>query len=341
MSASVPPPARPTRRRLLQVVGAVAAAALPLPAPAPVTTPRYAWRGAVLGAEASIVLYHPEARAAAAIVGACLAEVERLEAVFSLYRADSELSRLNRDGALAGPSQDFVRLLDESLWWGEATGGAFDVSVQPLWRLHAEHFARFPNDRAGPEPDAIAAAKSLVDYRRIIRFPGRVRLGRPGMALTFNGIAQGYIADRVAELLESKGIRHVLLDLGEMRALGSRADGAPWRVALRHHDRDPVELMDCALATSAPAGLAFDAAGRHHHLFDPATGSSAHGLRAVSVLAPRATTADALSTALAVAGPLRVASILGAANASGRGRAALLPPSQGARGDFEAETSRT
>jgi thiamine biosynthesis lipoprotein len=295
-----------SRRRAIAVIAAIAGAAA-LPVGGRASAAPYRWTGRVLGTEASITLHHPDSREAAKLVGRCVDEIDRLESVFSLYRTVSELSRLNRDGSLQSPSLDFVRLLAESLQFARISDGAFDVSVQPVWRVYAEHFAR---NRQGAAPDgtALATARALVDYRQIELSLERIALRRPGMALTFNGIAQGYIADRVADLLAEAGLVHVLLDLGEMRALGPRGDGLPWRVGLKD-PRAPellagtVELNRRALATSGGYGLRFDATGRHHHLFDPATARSAHHVLAVSVLAARATAADALSTALAVAAP--------------------------------------
>lgn len=191
---------------------------------------RYTWRGAALGAEAHIILHHRERAAAEAAVRAAVAEIDRLEADFSLFRSDSAVSRLNREGRLEAPSLDMLRLLDESRTWSERSGGAFDITVQPLWRLYAEHFAGRA-DAEPPSPAAVARALALVDYRKVAIAADRVTLA-PGMAVTFNGIAQGYITDRVADLLRDQGWSHVLIALGEMRALGPRGDGRPWAVAV-------------------------------------------------------------------------------------------------------------
>ncbi|NIR60638.1 MAG: FAD:protein FMN transferase, partial [Gammaproteobacteria bacterium] len=260
------------------------------------------WSGAALGAPARIILHHPERAQARAAVAACLAEIERLETEFSLYRPDSALRRLNRDGRLEAPSHDMRRLLGESLRFGALSEGAFDVSVQPLWRLYAEHFGAHPEAREGPAPAQVSRALARVDYRRIELTPERVRLG-PGMALTLNGIAQGYITDRVADLLRARGWSNVLIDLGEIRALDTRPDGRPWSVRLADPAGPPeprlaLALANRALATSAGWGTPFERSGRHHHLLDPGTGRSRNAYRSVTVLAPRATTADALSTAL-------------------------------------------
>jgi thiamine biosynthesis lipoprotein len=260
------------------------------------------WQGAAMGADAEINLYHPDADAARAIVAACLSEVERLERVFSLFREDSELCRLNRSGGLGAPSGDMRRLLALSREISVRSGGAFDPTVQPLWSLYAGHFAKFPDDEAGPDPDAVAQARSRVDYRKIHIRPDGIAL-EPGTEITLNGIAQGYITDRVADVMRAMGVENVLLDLGETRALGTRPEGAPWRIGLPDPASPPLiarrlDLANRAVATSGGYGTRFDRAGRFHHLFDPAQGRSAQYYAAVSVAADRAVLADALSTAL-------------------------------------------
>lgn len=302
-----PAPAGLSRRRAIRLLAAVAG--LPLAAAlagASTAVGRrglvHRWRGIALGAPAEIALADPEEARARSLIAAAVSEIGRLEAIFSLYRPDSELARLNRAGRIEAPSHDLLRLLSLARLWGERTGGAFDVTVQPLWRLYAGHFARHPDDEAGPPPGRIERARALVDFRAIEVAPGTAALARRGAEVTLNGIAQGYITDRVAELLRAGGAGNVLVDLGEFRALGRHPAGRPWTIGLADA-AGRVGLENAALATSSGRGTRFDRLGRHHHLFDPATGLSAGGWDSVSVIAPDAATADALSTALAVLPP--------------------------------------
>ena len=304
--------ARPTRRRFLAI--AAAAAGLPIGAlrAGAETAPLHRWSGIALGAAAEIALYDPDATRARRLIARCVAEIDRLEDVFSLYRPESAIGRLNRDGRLAAPPLELVALLAEARTYSERTEGAFDATVQPLWHLYAAHFTRPGADPRGPGEAEHAKAQALVDYRAVEVDPAEVRFARPGMALTLNGIAQGYITDRVATLLQDAGMGDVLLDIGEVRALGRHPDGRPWHVGLRRAAEPEtvvrtVTLSDRAIATSAGIASPFDASGRHHHLFDPATGRPAPGAGQVSVIAPRATMADALSTALAVSPPAQAA----------------------------------
>lgn len=298
-----------SRRRALRIIaGSVGMAAFPWSAygkPDIEFPPPHRWEGMALGVEGSILLYHPDAAYARTLLDRCVGEIERLESLFSLHRPNSALCRLNRTGRLAAPPEDFVRLLTIAKEWHRRTAGAFDVSVQPLWELYTRHFATPAADPAGPTLSEIAYARERVDVEAIHITPGEICLKKTGMALTFNGIGQGYITDRVAEFLKAQGLRHVLVELGEFRAIAPRPDGKPWRIGIANPDRPwrairTLPLREGAIATSGGYGLFFEPTGRHHHLFDPFTGRSADHHRSVTVLAPEATTADALSTALTI-----------------------------------------
>ncbi|WP_042695898.1 FAD:protein FMN transferase [Azospirillum sp. B506] len=310
---------RPLARRRFLAIGATAAglSLLPHRLPRADGIPVRVWRGVALGADASLSIAHPDAAEADRLIALSLEEVARLERVFSLYRTDSALRRLNRDGRLDNPPADLVRLLSEAAAFGRSTGGAFDPTVQPLWQLYAGHFERANADPAGPPENAIRAARALVDVRALRVEPNHIAFAAKGMAMTLNGIAQGYITDRVTERLKAEGMGHVLVDMGELRALGHHPSGRPWTVGLAD-PTDPdkttgtVDLTDGAMATSGGYGTRFDAAGRFTHLFDPASGACAAQWLAVTVQAPEATTADALSTALSAVPADRAASILAA-----------------------------
>lgn len=313
MPGRAPLPPLLSRRRALQIVAGGAAAVL-TGARAHARTPPIVWEGTALGAPARLILVGEGEQAAEATVRACLNEVERLERQFSLYRPDSALSRLNANGILDRPSLDFFRLLRLGVAFGERTGGAFDITVQPIWQVYADHFATHPHNGDGPPLAAIAEALSRVGYRRLNVGSERIALA-PGMAVTLNAIAQGYITDRVADLLRARGYANVLVEMGEIRALGPAAAARPWSVAVAAPPRVPADplslpLRDGAVASSAGYATAFDPAARFHHLFAPDTGASAHRFAAVTVVAPQATLADALSTALFVAAPARIPAIV-------------------------------
>jgi thiamine biosynthesis lipoprotein len=280
-----------TRRRFLSI----SAAASVVGGSARAGTLRQ-WRGIALGAEASITLQNPDADW---LIKMAIDEIERLENVFSLYRADSDLSRLNRDGLLDAPDFDLLQCLELCAEIHQATGGLFDPTIQPLWAFYAKHYAA----GSAPDKNEIAAARQLVGFSDVQFSAQAIRLHRPGMALSLNGIAQGYIADKVAQRMRTEGLKDVLVNTGELQAVGSVPNGAGsgWTVSLAVGGRllrDAVVLRDRALASSAPLGTAFDDAGHVGHILDPRSGVPSDARwQLVSVSAPRAAVADGLSTA--------------------------------------------
>jgi FAD:protein FMN transferase len=310
---------RPTRRRFLRVVAAVAGLP-PIVATLRATAPKarlHSWHGEVLGAVSELTLWHPDAAFAQRTILRVRQEVERFERIFSLYRGASEISRLNEAGKLMKPSPELRKLVGESQRLGELSGGAFDISVQPLWRLYEAHFW----SRTDVQPDIAARARdlahTLVDFRQIDSGAAAIGFARAGMAITLNGIAQGYISDAIADMLRNEGFESAVVDLGEYRTIGCHPDGRPWRIGIRDASDSGniervVDLEDMALAVSGGYGTTFEASGRFHHIFDPRTGASANNLVDVAVIGPRATAADGLATAICVGGEAVAPTLLAA-----------------------------
>ncbi len=274
---------RPSRRRFISV--SAASAAMLLAGPAAASARYFTWRGVALGAESQIRLVHQSPGHARSTLNSCIAEIERLENIFSLYRPNSTLSVLNRDGEVEEPEAELVQLLTDARQISQETQGAFDVSVQPLWELFASR---------SPKAAEIEAALDLVGYEDVDASTQRIRLKRPGMKLTLNGIAQGFITDRIAGLLQRSGFADVLVHLGETYGAGSKPGGVPWRASIEG-TRETLDLSALALATSGTVNTT-----SMMHLFDPQTGIPAGFYETVSVAAPTATVADALSTAFCV-----------------------------------------
>ncbi len=287
------------RRRFIGIVAGVVAAG-PSFASSPVPT---RWRGIALGAEASITLVHPDADG---LVARAVAEIDRLEAIFSLYREGSALSKLNASGRLANPPFELLELLSVCAALHRCTGGMFDPTVQLLWRLYAERYA------AGSVPTEAEITNRLVvtGWHRIAFSDTEVSIAPGGGALTLNGVAQGYIADRVAMMLRQEGVTDVLVNMGEISANGSGPDGDGWPLGVASADRGAADrgaadrgtvrwyrLRNAALATSMPQGTVFDAQGRVGHILNPTTGRPGGVWSQVTVVAPSAALADGLSTA--------------------------------------------
>ena len=295
-----------TRRRAIGITAAAAGLTLvPLGGAARPEANLVTWRGQAMGALASLQIHHTDRNAAERLVRQAVSELRRLEKIFSLYREDSALVALNRSGVLPSPPQELIFLLDECRRCWELTDGAFDPTVQALWTLYHEHFSKQGHDPAGPSAAALQAALDKVGFRCVAFDSNRIVLGRRGMGLTLNGIAQGYATDRIVAILRAGGIERSLVDMGESRAVGSRDEGAPWRVGIADPDAperlgETLEIVDRAVATSGAYGFRFDPGGRFNHLLDPNSGASARLYKSVTVIARTATEADGLSTAFSL-----------------------------------------
>ena len=295
----------PSRRRALTILAASAAGLLVGGARSPVAAADFEWHGLAMGTDASMLFCGADAATAQAATAMAVREIERLEMALSLFRSDSEICRMNRDGHLDLPTGDMRRALALARALADATGGLFDPTVQALWEAYVDWFSA--RNVGLPPRETIATAMAAVDWRRIVLAADKITLGR-GQRITLNGLGQGYVTDRIADLLRAQGFEHVLVDLGEQRALGPRRDGTPWPIA--REGAAPFRLTHGALATSEGAGCVLGAGGAAHHLFDPHTGRSAGHWRTITVHHGSAAVADALSTALYAAPAADIPAIL-------------------------------
>lgn len=244
-------------------------------------------------------------------VGALL---DRLEQAMSTYREDSEVCRF---GAYRGSdwfavSADTARVVAESLRVSGLTGGAFDVTADPLVRL----WGFGPRRETGETPpeQAIDEAHRKVDYHRLqARLdPPALRKTSPDVSVDLSAIAKGYAADAVAGCLEKLGVTNYLVAIGgELKARGHGQRSRPWHVGVDKPLDDGraiqriIELKDCAISTSGDYRNFFTDAGRRYsHVIDPHTGRPVtHNLASVTIIQETSARADALATGLMVLGP--------------------------------------
>ena len=258
------------------------------------------------GTTLSLEAGHRDAETLARALAAAVATLQRIELQMSLFRDDSALSRLNRDGRLAAPPAELRDVLGIAKTVASASGGTFDPTVQPLWLA----FVAAQREGRLPTATEVDAARAHVDWRGLELDAGDVRFARAGMGVTLNGIAQGYAADRVRAVLLAHGVRDALVDAGEFAMAGRNPHGEHWTLGIADPRVDGRLLARLfadgrCVATSGDDQTVFSADHRHHHIFDPRTGWSPTEMAGVTVAAPSGALADALTKVLFVGGPTR------------------------------------
>jgi thiamine biosynthesis lipoprotein len=242
---------------------------------------------------------------------AALDEADRVETLLTVFKPESELSRLNQHAAggshaVDGVNEELWELLARAAALHDRTGGAFDITSTPLSRCWGflEREGRVPSD------EAIAAARARVGMSGLVlESPGRVRFVRPDVEINLNAMGKGYALDRMAGVLRRLGLSRALLSGGRSSVLAVGGPPRGWPIDLespqtRHSHLARIYLRDGALGTSG-AGEQFVLAdgARYGHVFDPRDGRPARGVLSASVITGDAADADALSTAFLVGGP--------------------------------------
>ncbi|MHA7815205.1 MAG: FAD:protein FMN transferase [Pseudohaliea sp.] len=252
------------------------------------------------------------AAAGEALQAAIDAELEAVNASMSTWLEDSEISRFNRlpAGATMTVSPSFAAVLEAALAIGRTSGGAYDVTVAPLvdlWGFGPEG----PRDGI-PDSAAVAETRYRVGQSKLDWNPDSRRLGkRAPVSLDFSSIAKGYAVDRVAGLLEARGLANYLVEIGgEMRVAGRSPRSDAWRVAVERPQAGAravargIALSDGAIATSGDYRNFFTVGEvRYSHMIDPRTGAPVtHDVVSVTVIHKSCMVADGWATALAVLG---------------------------------------
>lgn len=297
-----------SRRRLLKIVGVAAVGAIVgksfVTFKDKTELKKVTWNGTALGSQAEITIYHSSEKEAHKILTKSVEELTGLENLFSLYKDSSQLSLLNKKGYLENPHPEMVNIFNLSKKYSEMTNGAFDVTVQPLWNIYNKSFTDLGKP---PLNTQISNALKLVDWKSIKVEKTKISYEIEGMSSTLNGIAQGYITDKIAESLINSGISNTLVQLGEYRGVGDHPEGRPWRLLISNPEHTnsigEVEFTDAAVATSAGLGTPFDLSGKYHHIFNPESGYNDNEYLQVSVISKTAAEADALATAFLIMNP--------------------------------------
>ncbi len=307
---------------------------------------RREWTVMATSLEVSVYRHQDETAQAAADLEAAYAEIADIDRLMSLYRPDSELSALNAHAG-QGPFQLSPRMfeiLKASKHYAQISSGAFDTTAQPLVKL----WGFYKVDQA-----AIPSARSVEDALRVVGF-NKLSLDvgnnsaslEAGTQIDLGAIAKGYAVDRALNVLRARGVAAALVNLGGNIGVHGQPPGhRPWKVGIQHPREarliGEIKFWSGAVATSGDYDRYIEVQGkRYSHLIDPRSGWPADGIYALTVIAPNATAADALSTAAFVMGPQAGLDLLASCN--GTAGLAIVPANEnGETATFDTVLVRT
>lgn len=258
-----------------------------------------------MGSFLAITAFHPSRDLAEEALGLAFQEVDRLSRLLSRHDATTPVAHLNRTGSLSSAPPELLEVMHASLAYHRLTKGAFDITVQPLVDLFKERFA------AGRKPSEaeISALLPRVGSEKIHLAERAIHFQGEGMGVTLDGIAPGYIVDRVSALLTKLGVSNHLINCsGDIRTSGAAAKGEPWTVAIqdpKHQQAYPdvLRMGSGAISTSGSYEIYYDQERTFHHIVTPRTGHSPLLATSVTTTAPTVMAADALATGLMVMPP--------------------------------------
>jgi thiamine biosynthesis lipoprotein len=259
---------------------------------------RFAFKA--MGCPCEIQSFGDSADLARTIADIAIADVRRLEDKYSRYRDESWLSTINRIAARGGcieVDEETAGLLNYAATCHEQSGGLFDITSGILRRAW-----RFDSGRL-PDEGLIAELLDRVGWHKLNWHPPVLEFPHPGLELDFGGIVKEYAVDRAATLCARAGIRHGVINLGgDVKLTGSRADGAPWRVAIAHPRKAGATLLTLSVSQGAVASsgdyercLIVDGV-RYGHILNARTGWPVRHLAAVTVVAEHCVVAGSAST---------------------------------------------
>ncbi|MBW2096063.1 MAG: FAD:protein FMN transferase [Deltaproteobacteria bacterium] len=260
-----------------------------------------------MGTFVSMTLLHPSRDKAEEAMGLAFDEIDRLAGLMNRFKTATAVGELNREGMLNNPPPEVLSVVRDALAFYRVSKGAFDISVAPIVDLFKERLGS--GNKISPPEAEIQKLLTRVDAGSIIIDEKTIRFRKPGMAITLDGIAKGYIVDRAAKLLANNNIDNFLINAGgDIRTKGGRQDRKPWTIAIQDPQKkkkypDIIRISDGAIATSGNYEVYFDREKMFHHIVNPRTGLSPHADASVSVMAPTTMEADALSTSVFVMDP--------------------------------------
>lgn len=241
-----------------------------------------------MGTPCEIQLFAETLASAKRAADLAIKDVQRLELRYSRYRSDSFLSAINRVAATGGRievDEETAGLLNYATTCYQQSDGLFDITsgiLRQVWRFDVDRL---------PEPAEIQPLLDKIGWQRLHWSAPVLEFPVPGMQIDFGGVVKEYAVDRAAALCQQAGIDHGIVNLGgDIKIIGPRADGSPWRIGIRHPREaqgviQTLELQHGALASSGDYERCIVLDGvRYGHVLNPKTGWPVRHMASVSVV---------------------------------------------------------
>lgn len=261
---------------------------------------------AIMGTSVRVELWSDDRAAGEAAITAVMDEMHRIDETMSPFRPESDLSLINREAAQKPVpiSDEMFRIISRSIEFSNLSNGAFDITFASVGHLYDYRLHIKPTDQE------LERARAAVGYRNLVLDPQArtIRFARDGVRIDLGGIAKGYAVDNSAAILRRRGITNAIVTAGgDSHILGDHR-GRPWTIGIRD-PRRPGEIVavlpleNVSVSTSGDYERYFDKDGvRYHHIIDPKTGKSPHGVRSVTVVAPDGMTTEGFTKCVFVKG---------------------------------------
>ena len=265
---------------------------------------------AILGTFVNITVFDPATSKAENAIGTAFERCAELDKELSRFDPSSPVFALNQGQSLSDAPEDLIKVLQSAMSTNHATNGSFDVTVQPLVDYLSAH--KNPHGKMDLNMKEFEELSKLIDMSALNVKGNKISLDKQGMGITLDGIAKGYIVDKMSEILKSQNVCGFVVDAGgDVRVGGSSEGGRPWRVAIqdpwnRNGYITTLNMREGAVATSGGYEQQYDSKGEFSHIVNPRSGISPKTIKSVSVCTDTAMQADALATAFYVMNPVDV-----------------------------------
>jgi len=254
------------------------------------------WTGNVLNNNVTLEIHSNKGKNNNIIFSQINNFITKADEVFNLQNPNSEIVLLNKNKEILNPSPYLIEVIKKSQIISEQTNGYFDITVQPLWNYYYKHFI-LEGNVAYPNNNNLKNLKNSINWKNV-ELKNNIIVLKNNSSITLNGIAQGWITDKVVEIINNNNISNTLVDFGETYAAGNYENNRPWNIELQSAEGNNriINLTNKAVATSSPSGTIFEPTKKYHHIFNPLTGLSENKFDTVSIVSNKAWLSDSIAT---------------------------------------------